>query len=67
MNILLSTLANLASFILISLFGIGIIYFNNTNHETGALYILLCVNFLLGFRVGLSTLILNLMKRKYLP
>ena len=67
LNILLSTLANLASFILISLFGIGIIYFNNTNHETGALYILLCVNFLLGFRVGLSTLILNLMKRKYLP
>ena len=66
-NILFATLVNLISFILISLFGIGVIHFNNTDYQLGALYILLCVNFLLSFRVFLSAFILNLMKRKYIP
>ena len=52
---------------LISLFGIGVIHFNNTDYQLGALYILLCVNFLLSFRIFLSAFILNLMKKKYIP
>ena len=67
LNIIFSTLVNLISFILISLFGIGVIHFNNANYQTGAIYVLLCVNFLLSFRIGISALILNLMKKRYIP
>lgn len=66
-NIILSTLLNTCGFILISLFGIGIIHFNNVEYSISALYILLCVNFLLGSRVFLSILMLNYLKKKYIP